>query len=48
MSQAPEIIKASHYNIITERNNVYMSEREKQGKGEDKGKEEWRRPNVST
>lgn len=42
MSQAPKFIKGSDHNIITERNNVYVSkrEKEKQGKGEQRGKEE--------
>lgn len=42
MSQAPKMITDSNHNIITERNNVYVSEREKErwGKGEEKGKEE--------
>lgn len=36
MSQAPEMITVSNHNIITERNNVYVFEREKErrGKGE--------------
>lgn len=33
MSQAGEIIKASNHNVITERNNVYVTEREKRGAG---------------
>ena len=31
-SQAPEMITVSNHNIITERNNVYVSEREKEGR----------------